>query len=372
MKTKTVIITGGGTGGHLWPMVSLADEIKNKYEVVILSGTSQNDQTVIGGSGYKYFRIISGKIHRHNSLWPYLRNIANIIKTIFGIIQALTLLLILRPALIFSKGGYVSIPVIIAGKILKIPIIVHESDLVIGASNRVALRYAKKFCVSFPPKYYDLPIDKVIYSGHILRPGIFKSDPIKLKNVRTALKLNSKFPTILVTGGSQGALSLNKVVAKSLDRLLGIANVIHLSGPNDFYWLNDLKPQTKEEEGRYLPEGYSHDILEYMRLSDLIISRAGSNSLAEIAALKKPAIIVPYRYAAGDHQKKNAEYFQNSGGGVVINQDELSPDVLINSVKKLLADRAYLKQLGENAYNANQFGGVKIIAGLINQIADKL
>lgn len=368
MAQKTIIITGGGSGGHLIPMISLADGLKKKYEVVILTGSGPNDKLIITKTDYKRYYVISGKIHRYHGLWPYARNISNIIKTLFGFLQCLFILISIRPKLIFSKGGYVSLPVILAGRLLKIPIVVHESDLVIGMTNRIALKYANKFCVSFPPENYNVPVDKLVYTGHILRPEVLEYEKRKPSEIKRLLQINSDIPTLLITGGSQGALGLNKVVARSIDQLLKICNVIHLCGFSDFMWLSDIRDNLKDARGKYLVENYSHDIIGYMRIADLILSRAGSNSLAEIAALKKPAIIVPYQYAAGDHQKHNAEYFRRSGGGVVIDQDLLTSDRLTETVEKLLTDKKYLDQLGQNAYNANQFKGVEIISNLIDQL----
>lgn len=361
MKEK-IIITGGGTGGHIFPMLAVADSLKSEYEVILLLSRDKIfKQSSIFKNFSKYY-ILSGKVHRHHSIRAYLQSLLNLLKFALGILQALFLLLFIRPRVIFSKGGFGSLPTVTAGHILRIPIVIHESDLTLGLANRLALKYAKKICVSFPTENYNLPLNKIVYSGHILRD--LKTNP----EVSKKLKLNANLPTLLVTGGSQGAFTINKNIARLLPELLPKMNIIHLSGEKDFPWLLSNKENLGQHEGVYFLESFSTEIIDFMAISDIILSRAGSNSLAEIAALKKPSIIIPYRYASADHQVDNAAYFNKSAASIVIAESELTPDKLRQEIISLIGDKERLKIIGENAYKANSFEGVSVITEVIKNI----
>jgi len=360
MKKSTIIISGGGTGGHAVPMISVAQELDKKLNIIIFGGFDPIEEQIFKGIKYPRFRIISGKIHRYHSLKSYLDNILNLIKLLLGIIQSTVLFVYYRPAVVFSKGGYVSLPVSFTASLFKVPIILHESDLTPGLANRIVARYASKIAVSFPPQYYNLPLMKIVYSGHIIRPEIYLARNANLKELKNKLGF-TKNKTLLITGGSQGALIINKTLAKILPSLLADYNVIHLSGVKDYSWLKDNQ-RILENGNNYYLKAFSKDISELMALSDLIITRAGSNTLAEIAALKKPAIIIPYRYAAGNHQMKNAEYFQRIGGGQVIEEKNLNPALLLEEINKFINDQRKLTISGENSFKENSFNGAKIIA----------
>jgi len=364
MSKPKIIITGGGTGGHLLPMVSVAESLKDDYEVIFFTSFEPMADRISGFANFKRVRVLSGKIHRYHSLTSYFQNIANITRFIFGVVQAFVILIFDRPKLIFSKGGYASLPTVIAGHALRIPIIIHESDLTPGLANRIAINYADKICVSFPPENYNLPLDKIVYSGHILR--VIKADG----GMKRKLNL-SDLPTLLVTGGSQGSLSINKSIAKILPELLEKINVIHLSGEKDYLWLREIVLDLEKFPGKYHLESYSPLILDYMSVSDLILTRAGSNSLAEIAALKKPAIIIPYRYAAAGHQEDNANYVVRIGGGEILLEEDLNASKLKEKIFGFIDDKEKLKLSGENAFKANSFEGVRVVKELINEIIQK-
>jgi UDP-N-acetylglucosamine--N-acetylmuramyl-(pentapeptide) pyrophosphoryl-undecaprenol N-acetylglucosamine transferase len=364
MKKDKIVITGGGTGGHLLPMVSVADVLKDDYEVIFFTGREPMSGKIKGFDQFKQVKILSGKIHRYHSLTAYLKNISNIIQFSLGIVQAFFALLWLKPKLIFSKGGYASLPTVVAGHALHIPIIVHESDLTPGLANRIAIKYADKVCVSFPPANYNIPLKKIVYSGHILRE--LKVD----SSIKQELGL-ADLPTLLVTGGSQGSLSINKNIAKILPELLKRMNVIHLSGEKDSLWLSELRSKLPESVGCYHLESFSPRILDYIAISDLILTRAGSNSLAEIAALKKPAIMIPYRYAAAGHQEDNANYVQKTGGGEIVLEEDLNPSMLKEKILSFIDDRDKLLMCGEKAFKANSFEGANVVKEIINEIIEK-
>lgn len=366
IRKDMVVITGGGTGGHAVPMLAVAEELAKKYRIIIFGSHSQIENRVFINSKIRRFKIISGKIHRHHSLKAYFGNLFNIVKFGLGLFQAFVILAVIRPKAIFSKGGYAALPTVIAGWFLKIPTVLHESDLLLGMANRISLKYAQKIAVSFPPENYNLSLEKVVYSGHILRSDNADLDKNQILKMKADLNFDRE-KTILITGGSQGALAINKAVAKILPELLKIANIIHISGGKDYYWLKQLKEGLDDARNYHLVD-YTTEIIQFIAMSDLAITRAGSNSLAEIAALKKPAIIIPYRYSAAGHQSENARYFQRIGGGLVIEEKELTSVGLLTTIKQFLADEVKLKLAGENSYRGNNFNGAEKIAEIISEV----
>jgi UDP-N-acetylglucosamine--N-acetylmuramyl-(pentapeptide) pyrophosphoryl-undecaprenol N-acetylglucosamine transferase len=369
MERKRVFITGGGSGGHLWPMFVVAKKLQKKYEIIILSDRNLKNEQIFKNEKFRSYKILSGKINRFHTFSAYYKNFLNLILFAFGLIQSLIILLFLRPSLIFSKGGYAALPISFTAHLLKIPTIIHESDLALGLTNRLSLKNASKIAVSFPPENYNLPLDKIAYTGHILRPEIFLTDTGHIRDTRNKLELNQKLPIILITGGSQGSLALNKIVARSINQLLSFSNIIHISGIRDYHWLKESVVKNNGP-GKYFLEGYTSDMIDYLKISDLIITRAGSNTLAEIAALKKPAIIIPYQYASANHQYKNAQYFSKNSAGILIEEENLNHGFLIKTIKELLSDKEKLQLLGDNAYRINLFNGVENLERLISQILD--
>lgn len=357
---KKVIITGGGTGGHLMPMITVAEALSNKFEVIFFASKHSLNSQLLEPQRFKTITVLSGKIHRFHNLLAYLDNLFNLLKFGLGLIQAFVLLVFIRPAVVFSKGGYGSLPTVIAAHALKIPVVLHESDLSLGLANRLALKYATKIGVSFPPENYNLPLQKIVYTGHILRKICPDS------KIRTNLDLN-KLPVLLVTGGSQGALAINKNLAKILPDLLKIMNVIHLSGDKDFAWLNNLKQHLSDLPGKYYLESFSSRIIDYMSISDLIVSRAGSNSLAEIVALRKPAIIIPYRWAAAGHQEENARFFQKKSAIEVISESDLTPELLKTTILGWINDKDKMHLIAKTTFSEDEFNGVNVISELIEK-----
>jgi len=364
---KRIFIVGGGSGGHLWPMFVMSRKLQKRYDIVILSDKNLKNDPAFKNEKIKFYRILSGKINRFRSFSAYFKNFLSIFFSIFGLLQSAILLLLLKPSLVFSKGGYAALPISFAAHLLKIPVIIHESDLVIGLTNRLSLKNASKIAVSFPPENYNISLDKIVYTGHILRPEFFSTDPGHIEEVKS--KINQKFPTILITGGSQGSLAINKIIARSINQLLSISNIIHISGTRDYRWLKELIVDNKSS-GKYILEGYTDKMVDYLKISDLVITRAGSNTLAEIAALKKPAIIIPYQYASANHQYKNAQYFTKNSAGILIDEGDLNQDFLIKTIRELILDKRKLQQLGDNAYRINLFDGADNLENLIKQMLD--
>jgi UDP-N-acetylglucosamine--N-acetylmuramyl-(pentapeptide) pyrophosphoryl-undecaprenol N-acetylglucosamine transferase len=365
LKNNTILLVGGGTGGHAVPILGIYNKLKskNKNLKIIVIGSGAPMERDLFKSVETYRILKTGKFRRHS----FLLNVKEFVFLLCGMVQGLFIIIGQKPKLVFSKGGYVSFPVIFWAKILKIPYFVHESDVESGLSNTQAFKGAKKIFLGFPLEYYkesNLPIQKAVYSGPILRSDFLKNSEKDFK----LFGFSSDRPTIFVTGGSQGSLSINKCFSKIVPDLLLSYNVIHQTGGNDFGWVRDFKKSLDEKmkNSYYVTDFLStQNGLDLMtvaiNLSDLVIARAGANTISELATKKKPMILIPYKYAAGDHQTKNAEVLEKVGGAVVLTDDNLSPKLLLDMTNDVIKDKNKLEILSHNAYNFFAGDGLDII-----------
>ena len=359
-KNKRVLLVGGGTGGHAIPVLELYQKLEEdgKVSPLIIGSNSSVDREIF--SKIKNYQvIITGKLHRRFTLM----NIWEGVKFIVGMIQSYFYLTKYKPDLIFSKGGYVSVPVLKMAQIFQIPVMIHESDTEMGMANKLASNIAKKIFVGFScDNYNHLPKEKLIYSGQILRRKLFEKNQGELSNFGFV----EKKPTILLTGGSQGSHNLNISLFQSLPDLLKSYNVIHQTGKDDFSQAFTLKEQLSLDEKRryYITEFLElekNSIMDALRISDLVVGRAGANSIAEFALMGKAMILIPYQYAAGDHQSKNAEVMKENRAAVVIPDAKLSRRVLTEAIKKVIDNKTKRNMLSRNAKDLFPKNGLNLI-----------
>lgn len=305
-----IVITGGGTGGHIYPNIALLSELEKHFEKVIYIGENNSmEEKVAKENGLKFFGITATKLVRKltfsNFLIPF--------KLIKSVNEAKKILKNVNPNIIFSKGGYVSLPTVIAGKKLHIPIVIHESDLSMGLANRISLRYANLLLSSFPVHQTNKIKSKFV--GSPIRDEIL--------NARSVNLFSNNKPIVLICGGSLGASSLNSQVRKELPQLLKIYNIVHLCGKG--------KTKLELENPSYWQIEFTNEIGKYIASSDYVITRGGSNTLFEIIALNKPMIIAPLSKAVsrGD-QIENANYFKQKGLALIHNDNELFYNELNN------------------------------------------
>lgn len=359
-SNKTILLVGGGTGGHIIPIINLYKELEKnpKLRIYIIGGKSAIDKKLY--SGLKNFiPLFTGKMHRVFN-W---NNIAQFFYLIWGLGQSLSILLKTKPDVIFSKAGYISLPIIFWAKRLGIPYFIHESDIEMGASNRYAAVGATKIFSGFPVNSYPKVFrTKMIFVGQILRPEIFNKE-----NELFDFGFENKKPTVFITGGSQGSRNINNAIFNALDRLLNNYNLIHHVGGLDYpkaieirakldgnkkksYFISDLL--TKNANGCDM-------LLSAIIQSDLVVSRSSATTLAEVAALKKPIITVPYRYAAADHQSKNALFLKKEKAAAVISDRELNGEIIVNKIDNILSDPKEIKEMTENAYKIFPLDGLE-------------
>ncbi|MDP3052517.1 MAG: UDP-N-acetylglucosamine--N-acetylmuramyl-(pentapeptide) pyrophosphoryl-undecaprenol N-acetylglucosamine transferase [bacterium] len=362
MKDKTrILLTAGGTGGHIYPLVAVAEAIyrlaaeQNRNIEIKYFGPAGVLNNEFEGRGIKIEKIISSKLRRYFSL----NNFIDAPKFVFSFFQALFKIFRFMPDVVFSKGGTgVPMAVILASRFYRIPIIIHESDTIPGLTNLWATRFAGKILISFEKAAQYFPADKTILVGNPIRPEIIREIPDK-ETAKKTLGFNSAEPVILVIGGSQGALSVNNFILDNLGEILDFAQVIHQSGPINYSETKKdsdflLKTLGDFYKNRYQLVGYLQDakaIREAFAAADLVLSRAGSGSIFEIAAFGKPSILIPLEESASDHQKVNAYEYAKTGAAVVMEEANFKSSIFISQAKKILTDPESQNKMSQAAKN---------------------
>ena len=354
---KKIILTGGGTAGHVTPNIALLPDLKALgYEIRYIGSYGGIEKELIAKEGIPYYSISSGKLRRYFS-W---QNFTDPFRIIRGYFQARSIIKKEKPDVIFSKGGFVAVPVVFAAKSRKVPVIIHESDMTPGLANKLCIPYAQKVCCSFEETLKYIPEGKAVLTGSPIRREL-------LSGSREAgfsfTGLDPAKPVILVIGGSLGSVTVNRAVRDVLPSLLESFGVIHLCGKGN------LDPSLNATPGYVQYEYISDQLKDLFAMADLMISRAGANSICEILALRKPNILIPLSAAAsrGD-QILNANSFKDHGFSEVIEEEGLSADALLAAVGKVYSGREQYIGAMENAYPGH---AINMITGLIEEAAAK-
>lgn len=355
---KKIVMTGGGTAGHVTPNIALMPALKEAgYEINYIGSYNGIEKGLIEAQGIPYHGIASGKLRRYFD-W---KNFSDPFRVLKGYGQAVKLMKKLKPDIVFSKGGFVSVPVVLAAKQCHIPAIIHESDITPGLANKIAMKGARKVCCNFPETLKYLPNEKAVLTGSPIRQELFQGNP------EAALKLcnfpNHDKPVLLIIGGSLGSRIVNEAVRKILPELLEDFYVIHLCGKGNLD--NKLTGTIGYAQFEYV----SAELTNMFALADLAISRAGANSICELLALHKPNILIPLSAAAsrGD-QVLNAKSFKKQGFSYVIEEEELDDTKLLAAVKDVYENRqSYIKSMSESG----MLDSIGTIMSLIESTAKK-
>lgn len=354
---KKIVLTGGGTAGHVTPNIALSPELqKQGYEVHYIGSYDGIEKKLIEKLNIPYYGISSGKLRRYIDL----KNLSDPFKVIKGLAQARRLLGKIKPDVVFSKGGFVSVPVVLAAKSKKIPCIIHESDMTPGLANKICIPCAQRVCTNFPETLKHLPAEKAVLTGSPIRAELFNGN--KEKGLKFCGFDDSK-PVILIIGGSLGAVAVNNAVRAILPQLLEKFQIIHLCGKGK------LDESLKDVKG-YVQFEYIHDELsDLMATSDIFISRAGANAICEILALRKPNILIPLSAQAsrGD-QILNAASFEKQGYSIVIQEEDITDEKLLAAVNDAYTNKdKYITAMKRSQLN----NSIEKITGLISTAAKK-
>ncbi len=374
-----ILFTGGGTGGHVFPIIAVARQIKKIYTSMSEPIGPDNETNLelyfLGAPGFtrdlenvgiKTKTILSARLRRYFSI----QNFIDIFKLPIGIIQSLIYLYVWMPDVVFNKGGYGSVPVVIAAWIYRIPVLTHESDTIPGLANRLGAKFSKRIAISFKKAGQFFPQEKTALVGNPIREEITRicqlDTPENKQKAREALGLYTQKPVIFIMGGSQGAQALNQAVLSALPQLLEKYELIHQCGENNLEETRQKSSQILSNDYHLFPFLEKEQMGMAYLISDLVISRAGANSMAEIAACGRPSILVPLPNSGSGHQKENAFAYVQAAATIAIEQSNLTPNIFTNEINKIFSSEELRKKMATNARTLSKAEAAeKIALGLI-------
>ena len=379
-KTIRILLTGGGSGGHVYPLLAVAEELRRltKEQSINLElsymGPSDEYKELLVGNGIGTYGVISGKIRRYASL----ENILDVPKFFIGFLQALLKMLWIMPDAIFSKGGTGALPVVLAGWFYRIPVIIHESDASPGMTNLLSSRFAARIAVSFERALNYFNPKKTALIGTPIRREVLE-DRLPSEEAKERLGFEPEKPLVLVIGGSQGSERINEFVLANLADLIKETQVLHQTGKANYEEVEKLSKAALTGASLKTAEKIRYQAVPYLEnnvnialaAADLVVARAGSGTIFEISAFGKPAILIPLQESANDHQKINAYEFSRSGGAVVIEEPNLLPGIFINQVKVILKDSVLLQKMSAASAQFFKPGAAEIIAKELLRIAQQ-
>lgn len=336
---KRIILTGGGTAGHVTPNIALLPRLKElQYDIHYIGSYNGIEKELIEQFHIPYHGISSGKLRRYFSV----KNFTDPFRVLKGFGEANSLIKELKPDVIFSKGGFVSVPVVMAGGRRHVPTIIHESDMTPGLANKLSIPSATKVCCNFPETLEHLPENKAVLTGSPIRQELLTGDK------SAALKfcgLTGDKPVILIIGGSLGSVVVNNAVRLILPELLQDFHIVHLCGKGK------VDASLKDLKGYVQFEYIQDELKDLFALTDIVISRAGANAICELMALRKPNLLIPLSANAsrGD-QILNARSFERQGFSIVLEEEELSKEALLAAIRKLYDERnSYIDAMSKSA-----------------------
>ncbi len=350
---KRILLTGGGTAGHVTPNMALIPRLRELgYEISYIGSYDGIERRLIEEQNIPYYAISSGKLRRYFD--P--KNFTDPFKVLKGYGQARRILKRLKPDVLFSKGGFVSVPVVLAAGHCNIPVIIHESDMTPGLANKLCIPSAVKVCCNFPETLPRLPQDKAVLTGSPIRQELLRGNRL---NALQFTGLSANKPVILVMGGSLGAAAVNEAVRRILPRLLPDFQIVHLCGKGK------LDPSLAPLSGYVQYEYIQEELKDLFALADIVISRAGANAICELLALRKPSLLIPLSAAAsrGD-QILNARSFEKQGFSMVLEEEEITEDTLLKAVRTLYENRLVYSSAMKQS---NQTNPIETITGLIEE-----
>lgn len=369
-----IVFTGGGTGGHFYPIIAVVQKVNKIIDHEHILGSklyylsdSPYDKQVLVENGLLFEKISSGKLRTYFSI----KNFFDIFKTAYGVANAVFKVFSIYPDVVFGKGGYASFPAVFAARILRIPVLIHESDSVPGRVNKWAGQFAKKVAVSFPGAADYFPKESTAWVGQPIRTEIEQIS--SRKEALEYFELESKLPVIFILGGSQGAELINNIIIDALPRWVNDYQIIHHTGVKNFKSVlgeSEIVLNHSRYKLRYKPIAYLNPLQLKMAAgaASIIISRAGS-TLFEIAHWGIPSILIPFTNSNGDHSRKNAFNYARAGACSVIEEANMTANILSSEIEKILTDKSYYAEMERNAKAFSKPGAADKIARALVDIA---
>lgn len=346
-----IVLTGGGTAGHVTPNIALLPTLKeNDFQVSYIGSIEGIEKGLITEQGIEYYEIATGKLRRYFD--P--KNFSDPFRVIKGYFQAKKILKQIKPDVLFSKGGFVAVPVVRAAARLHIPCIIHESDMTPGLANKLCIPKAKKVCCNFPETFELLPPSKAILTGSPIRKELLEGNK---EEGRKFCGFEDDKPVIMVIGGSQGAAAINGAIRDSLENLLKDFNIVHLTGKDKMD--NMLLTISGYKQFEYITD----ELKDIFALADVVVSRAGANAICELLALRKPNLLIPLPSASsrGD-QILNAASYEDQGFSMVLSEEDMTTQLLIEKIRELYNKR---EEFIQTMINSNQRDSISSIMKLI-------
>jgi UDP-N-acetylglucosamine--N-acetylmuramyl-(pentapeptide) pyrophosphoryl-undecaprenol N-acetylglucosamine transferase len=380
-----IVLTGGGSGGHITPLLAVADELKRrnpKARLIYIGQTGDPFAAVVAKNPAidETYSVRAGKFRRYHGeglrqlldVSTVLKNIRDIFYVKIGIWQSWRLMKRLQPTIIFSRGGFVSVPVCLGGHLRGVPYITHDSDPIPSLANRIIARWAAAHAVALPKDIYPYPANKTVTTGIPLSEDFVPVTADLLKKYRSGIKVPESAQLLFIIGGGQGSQIINRAVGDILPHLLGEfpkLYVVQVAGETNLAEMTTLYDErlSEAEQGRVRLLGFTDEVYRYSGAADIVLCRAGATNLAEFALQGKACVVIPSNFLAAGHQLKNAEYLAKQGAAVVLDEAELSadPNRLAKQLSGLLADPARQKKLGQGLAAFAKPGASKELADLI-------
>lgn len=376
---KRILLTGGGTGGHIYPLLAVTDALRDQavkfnidLELHYLGALDSYYAAALGNAGIKVGQVVSAKLRRYFS--P--ANVLDIPKFFIGFFQTFLKMFFIMPDVIFSKGGPGAWSVVLCGRFYRIPVVIHESDAKPGLTNLLSSPFAVKIAVSFEAaKKYFNP-QKTFVSGGLLRKELF-SNRLEQATAKEQLNFDPQKSLTLILGGSQGSRRINEFILLNVKSLIPETQILHQTGKTNYGEFQKLSRAAlldvslqAEVQNRYQPMPYLEENLPIaLSAADAIVSRAGSGSIFEIAAFGKPSVLIPLSESAGDHQRLNAYEYAKNGAAAVIEEQNLFPEILISQIKNILQNEAVRVKMSQAAAQFFKSGGPELVAEAILELA---
>jgi UDP-N-acetylglucosamine--N-acetylmuramyl-(pentapeptide) pyrophosphoryl-undecaprenol N-acetylglucosamine transferase len=346
-EEKRILLTGGGTAGHVTPNLALIPRLEELgFKIQYVGRKAGIEKELVEKTEVPYYGISAGKLRRYFDL----RNITDIFQVGAGFVQSFFLVRKLQPQVVFSKGGFVSCPLVWAAWVNRVPVIIHESDLTTGLANKLSAPFAERICYSFPETGDSIPVGKGVLAGIPIRETLLQGNPAKGREV---CSFTDSKPIVLVSGGSQGSESINNTVRAGLDRILTEYNLCHVCGPGGLDTSLEAHPGYKQFE--YVDE----ELPDILAMADLVITRAGATTIFELLELRKPSLLIPLTLGQSrGAQILNARSFERRNFSRVLMGENLSVDSLIDKISETFNDRQSIAEAMNAAESVNGTGTV--------------